>query len=395
MPKEKKRFQKEKNFNFSRIQGTNFRWVVPQLPAEIWTKKQAFKYQILDRLFKSKTSKKGIKYYSIAIESHADGNPHLDMLIIFEKKIPLIPTQLDFLCNKHGNLTRYRSLNQAILDYGSKEDTPLSNLQNVDYILNEQDIKKDPITFLMKQVDKDPFGFDFIEYCGNNNYFTTIQRWSYVKNKIKDYQEFVTNKYLKSKPGIPEITKEKIQSSLTDSEYQHYLSRPFYQTIINYLNQISLHGWNRPTHSKQLYIRGRSRIGKTSLIETIQKYTSVYPVGTINWFPEFKNQTYKLMFWDEAKLNMMSFNQLLMLMDGRPFHLPFKGGSTPKRDNQLWIMCSNESLESQMESMGKDVTKDHLTNLYVDQQINAVFNRIQEIVIPKDCDLFLLQKLIL
>ena len=101
------------------------------------------------------------------------------------------------------------------------------------------------------------------------------------------------------------------------------------------------------------------------------------------------------MFWDQAKLNMMSFNQLLMLMDGRPFHLPFKGGSTPKRDNQLWILCSNQSLESQMEVMGKNTQKDPLTGRYKDQQVNAVFNRIQELIIPDDYDLFILQKLII
>ena len=378
----------------SRILGTNFRWVVPQLPSEIWDKKEAYKAELLDKLLASKTAKKGIKFYSIAIESHADGNPHLDMLIVFEKKIALEPIELDFLCQKHGNLTRYRSLNQAILDYGSKEDTPLSNLQNVEYILNEQQIKKCPVTFLMRQVDRDPFRFDFLEYCFKNNHFTTIQRWSYVKNKIRDYQQIVTNNTLKSKPGIRKITNELITSTLTTSQLKTYLSHPFYSTIIHYLNQISLYGWERPTHSKQLYIRGRSRIGKTSLIEAIQRSTSVYPVGTINWFPEFRNQTYKLMFWDQAKLNMMSFNQLLMLMDGRPFHLPFKGGSTPKRDNQLWIMCSNESLESHMISMGKSTAKDPLTGLYLDQQINAVFNRIQELVIPDGCDLFLLQRLL-
>lgn len=379
------------------IQGRNFRWVVPQLSAEIWTKKDQFKAQLLHTLLTSKTARKKIKFYSIAIESHLDGSPHLDMLIIFEKKVAIKLNELDFLVQKHGNLTRYRTLNQAILEYGSKEDQPLSNFKgkDIEFILNEQEIKKDPIAFLMKQIDKDPFRFNFLQYCFENSYFPTIKRWSYVKNKIKDYQQIAINNTLKFKPGIQKITPELIQSTLNSSQLKVFYSHPFYSTIVNYLNQINLHGWSRPTHSKQLYIRGRSRIGKTSLIEVIQKLTSVYPVGTINWFPEFQNQTYKLMFWDQAKLNMMSFNQLLMLMDGRPFHLPFKGGSTPKRDNQLWIMCSNESLESQMIAMGKDVQKDLLTGLYKDQQVNAVFNRIQELVIPNGCDLFLLQKLLM
>ena len=103
-----------------------------------------------------------------------------------------------------------------------------------------------------------------------------------------------------------------------------------------------------------MYVRGRSRIGKTSLIEAIQRSTSVYPVGTINWFPEFRNQTYKLLFWDQAKLNMMSFNQLLMLMDGRPFHLPFKGGSTPKRAERESRAGAEREPRGSQEGAGKE-----------------------------------------
>ena len=377
----------------NRILGTNFRWVVPQLPAEIWDKKQQFKTDLLDKLLASKTSKKSIKYYSIAIESHADGNPHLDMLIIFEKQIALQNKELDFLANKHGNLTRYRTLNQAILEYGSKEDTPLTNLENVQYILNEQDIKKCPVTFLMKQVDKNPFGFDFIQYCLDNNHFTTIQRWSYVKNKIKDYQEGLCNKLLKSKPGIPVITKEKIQSTLTDFQLKVFHSHPFYSTIVNYLNDISTYGWERPFTSKQLYISGKSRIGKSYLIRTLSQYTSTYPVGTQNWFPKFQNFTYKLMIWDQCDLKMMSKEQMLQLFDGDPFNLPYKGGSILKRDNQLWLMCSNKTLQQQFIHAGYDTSKDPLSNQYIDQQVTALRNRIEEIRVPEGYDLEVIRKL--
>ena len=376
------------------FQGQNFRWVVPQLPAEIWAKKQQFKHQILDRLLRSKTAKKNIKFYSISIESHADGNPHLDLLLIFEKMIRITNTELDFLCQKHGNLTKYRNLNQAILDYGSKEDNPLTNLKNTQYILNEQDIKKDPVSFLMKQVDKNPFGFDFLEYCYDNNYFTTIQRWTYVKNKIKDYQETTCNKLLKSKPGIRKIDEDLIRSSLTTSELKLVETQPFYNTIINYLNQINLYGWERPFTSKQLYISGKSRIGKSYLIRTLSKYTSTYPVGNQNWFPKFQNFTYKLMIWDQCDIRMMSKEQMLQLFDGDPFNLPYKGGSILKRDNQLWLMCSNKTLQQQFKDAGYDLTKDPLTGLYIDQQVIALRNRIEEIIIPDGYDLQIIRKLI-
>ena len=379
---------------FKRIRGTNFRWVVPQLPAEIWANKDQFKADLLDKLMASKTAKKGIKFYSIAIESHADGNPHLDMLIIFEKKTELQPTELDFLCNKHGNLTRYRTLNQAILDYGSKEDTPLTNLQNIQSILNEQDIKKDPIAFLMKQVDKDPFTFDFLEYCHINQYFTTIQRWSYVKNKIRDYQQTTCNLLLKSKPGIRKIDEELIQSTLTTSQQELYHSWSGYQEIVDLLNQIPTYGTNRPTHTQNLFIHGRPRTGKTSLIEAIQKSTSVYPVGTQNWFPKFTNHTYKLMFWDQCRLSMMPWEQMLILLDGRPYDLPFKGGSTLKYDNQLWIMTSNKSVRHHLKKKHAYLGEDFDNPLEQNVIETSFRKRVKEITIPDHLDLFILLKLI-
>lgn len=384
----------KKSVKKSAIQGQNFRWVVPQISPEIWSKKQQFKTQILDQLLSSKTSKKGIKYYSIAIESHANGDPHLDMLIIFEKKIALKLIELDFLCSKHGNLTRYRTLNQAILDYGSKEDTPLTNIQNIQYILNEQDIKKDPVAFLMKQVDNDPFSFDFLKYCHQNSYFTAIQRWSYVKNKIRDYQEITCNLVLENKPLFAKITPQLIQQELTTSQQEEYHSWQGFQTIVDFLNHIPIYGTKRPSHTQNLFIHGRPRTGKTSLIEAIQKSTSVYPVGTQNWFPKFTNHTYKLMFWDQCRLSMMSWEQILILLDGRPYDLPFKGGSTLKHDNQLWIMTSNKSVRQHLKEKHSFLQQDFDNPLEQNIIETSFRKRVKQITIPKNKDLFILIKLI-
>ena len=373
----------------TRILGTNFRWVVPKLDSEIWSKKDQFKTDLLDKLMASKTAKKGIKYYSIAIESHADGTPHLDLLLVFQKRIALQPTELDFLCNKHGNLTRYRTLNQAILEYGSKEDTPLTNLENVQYILNEQDIKKEPIAFLMKQVDKDPFRFDFIQYCLDNNHFTTIQRWSYVKNKIKDYQQGLCNKLLKSKPGIRKIDDELIRSTLTTSELELFHSWSGYQTIVDKINDIGIFKSNRPFKSKQLLLVGPPDTGKTSLINKLQPHIPIYPMGVSNWFPRYASNTYRAIAWNQFRLNLMPYPQLLQFLEGTYMDLPYKGGSTLKWDNPIVIMTSNISL------------KNHLTKKFKSDQIllkAALQNapaRIDEVILPEYKDLFFLQKLIL
>ena len=372
------------------FQGQNFRWVVPQLPAEIWDRKEAFKTDLLDRLRLSKTAKKRVKYYSIAIQSHADGNPHLDMLIIFQKNIRITTIQLDFLCQKHGNLTRYRTLNTAILDYGSKEDTPLSNVQNVQYILNKQEIKTDAYAFLQERMLRDPFGFDLAQYCAENDYFASIQRWPYIKNKLRDHQEAICNKLLRSKPGIRFIDDDLIRSTLTTSQQLLYHSWSGYQQIVDFLNQIPTLGFERPFKTPNLLLVGPPNVGKTSLILEIDKYTSVYPVGTQNWFPKFKNLTYKLIFWDEWFPSMMPWESILMLFQGLPMDLPYKGGSILKRDNQLWIMTHNETLAYQVTKI-----RQYMGHECVDRSIAVLRARLTQIIIPANKPLFILQKLII
>lgn len=378
----------------SRLLGTNFRWVVPQLPAEIWDRKEQYKAGLLDRLRLSKTAKKSIQYYSIAIESHADGRPHLDMLIILEKRTNLSLNQLDFLCDKHGNLTRYRNLNQAILEYGSKEDQPLTNCPNVKQLLAQQDLKKDPYVFLQEHMLKEPYTFDIAEFCAKNDYFKYITGFRSLESKLRSHQIATCNLHLKSKPSIQKITPELIQQELTPLEQKEFHSWHGYQTIVDFLNQIPTYGTERPTHTPNLFLHGRPRTGKTSLVEAIQKTTSVYPVGTQNWFPKFTNHTYKLMFWDECRLSMMTWEQMLILLDGRPYDLPFKGGSTLKYDNQLWIMTSNKSVRQHLKQKHSYLREDFDNPLEQNVIETSFRKRVKEVTIPDDKDLFILGKLI-
>ena len=378
------KLNKQKN-----IRGTNFRWVVPQLDFEIWKKKANQKNEILDTLFWSKTAKKGIKYYSIAIESHADGNPHLDMLLIFEKQIELRLNELDFLCNKHGHLTRYRTLNQAILEYGSKEDTPLSNLPLLETVLNEQTIKKTPEQFFMQLIDKDPFHFDFKSYCVKKKVLHLIKNWSSLKTKMKDYQESLCNLVLKEKPGIQKITKELIQQELSPLEQKEFYSWEGYQRIVDKINEIGKFKSNKPFKSKQLLLVGPPNTGKTSLIRALQPHIPIYPMGVSNWFPRYLSNTYRIISWNEFRLTLMPYPQFLQFLEGSYMDLQYKGGSTLKSDNPLIFMTSNLTLRNHIQNKFKNNTCFKKTAL-----LNASA-RIDEIIIPNFKDLFFLQKLII
>ena len=377
--------------NKNGILGKNFRWVVPQLNSQIWTNKQQFKTNLLDKLLKSKTAKKGIKYYSIAIESHLDGNPHLDMLIILQKRTELRYTQLDFLCSKHGDLTRYRTLNHAILSYGSKQDDPLNNMPSIQYILGNQALKKAPYTFLQEHMLKDPYGFNLAQFCAKNDYFKALNGFKSLESKLKIHQEAICNLDLKFKRGIQTITPKLIQSTLTQQEYGLFLSWSGYQQIIDYLNQIPKYGSNRPFKTKHLFLVGPPDTGKTSLINQISLLAATYQMGVSNWFPRYQNHVYSLISWNEFKLDVMPYANLLRFLEGTPMDLQYKGGSTLRRDNQLVIMTSNLSFNDLAYNKWGSSLK---FNLYLSSLKNFAA-RVTQIQIPKNKPLFILYKLII
>ena len=372
-----------------RVQGTNFRWVVPRLSSQVWGRKQAYKAELLDRLRASKTARKGIRHYSIAIESHADGAPHLDLLLIFEKRVGLYPTELDFLCQKHGDLTKYRTLNAAILNYGLKQDAPLTNLTDPLDALHRQSIVRDSYVFFQQRMLNDPYGFDLAQFCAEHDYFRSIRGFRALESKLKTHQEAICNLRLQSKPGIRFIDEALITSTLTPSQLELYQSWPGYARIVGFINQISTYGFSRPFKTPNLMLVGPPNVGKTSLVLQLMRHTAVYPVGTQNWFPKFKNRTYHVMFWDEWIPSMMPWEALLMLFQGLPMDLPYKGGSVLKHDNQLWIMTHNQTLESHVTSLRR-----FLGTEGVSRSIAAMRARVTEIVVPDTKPLFILQRLI-
>lgn len=372
------------------LQGKNFRWVVPRLSPDVWERKEAYKAELLDRLLESKTARKGVRCYSLAIESHADGAPHLDLLLIFDRRVRLSCVELDTLCGKHGDLTRYRTLNHAILSYGSKEDTPLTNMPEIDLLLMEQDLKRDPYPFFQAQMLKDPFRFDLAEYCADKDLFRHVRNFTSVNSKLKVHQAAVCNQHLRRKPGILRITRELIQRELTPSEREEYYSWEGYQTIVNYVNSVWHHGYSRPFKSRQLLLVGAPNTGKTTLTRRLSEFYATYEVGLTKWFPEYKDGCYKLFSWNEFSLNIMPYTMFLKLLEGTYTNLEQKGGSVLRTDNQLIVMNSNLTLFQHLNSKFGTPTK-------IDYLPIALQNsraRIHQVVIPRGRTLFLLLKLI-
>ena len=150
------------------IKGKNFRLVIPDLTQ--------FKNSTLDQLMtlkgdvlnflKQKQKTRDLQYYSIAVERHpTTGIPHLDILLVYPKSVLTSLNRFDKFI-KHGDLTRYKTLNLAIIEYNFKEDKQLlSNLpKDLNQIINIQQIKKNSYSYLYDKMKQDPLHFNLQQY---------------------------------------------------------------------------------------------------------------------------------------------------------------------------------------------------------------------------------------
>lgn len=375
-----------------RIRGKYWRLIVPNLTEydiKDTKKLTQLKQQVLELLLEKQT-KRSLKKWCIAVQKHISGIPHLDILLVYDKGMLNAYNRYDYVI-KHGNLTKYRTLNKAILEYNLKQDNaPLTNINIKNIILEDKASTRDGLYEIMElAMLQDPFNFNCNQYLHNNNLDKQAIKtsWQTIIRKIQLKQVVACNNLLRNKHGIKLITRKLIQQTYTKQELQQYDSWKGYQTIINHINQISIYGYNRPHKSSNLLIVGRPNTGKTTLALQIEKYVSVYYKDVSNWFPKYENNVYKMILWNEFSLKGLKYPKLLNLLEGTKMDLEFKGGSVLKTDRQLIYMTSNIELDRHIRSKfykSEDI-KCAIANL------NA---RITQVIIPDNKSLFILLKLI-
>lgn len=410
-----------------KIKSSNWRIIIPNLTQYVNSSPEGLrqlKALVLQRLnhrpqaaksnIKSQFQR-GLRHYCIALERHANGVPHLDILLIYDKSIQRQLTDYDFLY-KHGNITTYRRLNDAIITYGFKQDPqPLANFtlsskipeasvstnpdpMDLAGILDLHVFKQDPYLYLQTQMRKDPLRFNVQQYVQQHNLAQYISGWSSIKNKLKDMQGAAANLLLKSKPGFKLITQDLIRNRLSPEEYALYHG-PWdgYKRIVSYLNQMLVQKGFRQMKTLNLLISGPPSIGKTSLFSNpnhkpdkscIQDFCSVYPMGMSQWFPKYSSHVYHMILWNEAKLTSYSYDIILKLLQGSYMDLPNKGSVSRKVDNPLVVMTSNMTLQDMI------AQKFGYNRTYIQMARANLAVRVQNVIVPEGYDLFLLQKLL-
>ena len=331
-----------------------------------------------------------LEHLGVVRECHKDGTFHLHVYLQYVHRRKLSPMHFDYLV-KHPNVQIVRGLKQ-VLAYLSKEDTkPLfSKGFNPLYEVNKKQIESSPYSLLQQAMLDAPFSFEPHKWLADNNLTVAISKanWSKAISLVKKQQQIEVNRLLTNKSGMKEITRDLIEQALSPDELEIYDSWDGYQVIVDYLNQVPLYGFNKPHKLKNLLLVGRPNIGKTLLARKIRDYVAVYSFGVSNWYPRYQNWVYPMILWNQLYLRAMPYGQLLNVLEGEPTDLPYKGGSTLKRDNQLIYMTSNMNLEQHVCSRFK--TED--ARALARANLSA---RIEQIQVPEDLDLFLLLKLIL
>lgn len=386
-----------------RVTGRYWRLVIPALdgygvfPPRAHEGLLRLKQQVVDLLCHNQSSR-GLDGWCVVWQTHAgSGLPHLDILLTYGKRVTNSPSRYDYLV-KHGSLTKYRSLNRAILVYGLKQDSnPITNIA-VQHRLNELNVRHNLYSMMQEAMLLDPFGFRARRWLTQKGLWAAAVRTNLFKTlrALTCRQQEECRARLVKKAGIRQITRDLVESALSVSELAQFDSWRGYATIVNHINQIPKWGYNRPHKSacqdplscRNLLVCGRPGIGKTALSMQIERYCPVYPLGTKGgWFPSFISGVYTMMVWDEFDLGVLPYGNLLKLLEGRPMQLPVKGGHAKRADNQLVYMTSNWSLQQHIS---------HKFSTGIDRQHArlSLLQRVTEVRVPQHLDLFILLKLV-
>ena len=380
-------------------------------------KLDTLKNTILQLLMKHQRHR-GLTNYTIAWQTHqSTGTAHLDILLkydhpvkktlsTFKYLLPDCPQDLHHFSEIQGNkpqvfITPYSmtNLNQAILQYGIKEDpAPLNNFthdQSERYLVLAA-IKKDPFDYFQKIMLKDPHNFNLSCYVRQHNLGKVVPGWSAIKAKLRDMQSAECALLERRKPGLRLIDRPLIQSRLSPAELQTFDKYPCFQIIVNHLNQIPKYGPQRPHKTLNLFIHGPRGIGKTSFINqgpvNLADFVPHYDINLQNkYLNSYYNKIYGFISWNEFKYTDFSPTWVLKLLQGLPLQIPIRYASNIKRDNPLIIATSNFSLEYHIRRRfkGEQLLIDTAMSNLIDQRITQVhvpveMHFMQKLLLPAE-----------
>jgi len=296
--------KKEKGF---RMQGKNFILTFPQCD----TKKEV----AVERL--EQKWKDDLKGYIVCEENHKDGTPHLHVFLQFKEKIRTSKKDyFDFIGGKHGNYQVAKSVRGSV-EYVTKAGNYVAKGVDVESIKKKRASKSTEVAKMLME------GKSMAEVNAVDPGYVMIN-----KRKLEEYQSWIECE--NSKKSKIDWIPPKLDG-LTDANKQiaEWISKNIRQP--------------RAFKAQQLFIHGPRNLGKTSLIEWLEKSLSVYHVPMGEEFYDLYSDDYDLVVMDEFK-GQKTIQWMNMFLQGSPMNIRKKGAQVMKKKNLPVIILSNYSL---------------------------------------------------
>lgn len=279
------------------------------------------KEEAFENLMTKLKTQKQVKRVVIAREQHADGSPHLHLLLEFEEVIDTTNCHFfDVIGGKHGSYEKPRNV------------------------------------------------FDVFQYVTkyDDQYFShgDIQEWKDGKpsKKNEGINKMIAEKILAGS-SIPDLIREHpgfcLQNHKKITEFRNYCTMMIRQSTLVPWTQVDssqvtdertleIVGWinsnvkcERSFKQAQLYLHSPPNMNKTSLVMFLASRLRVYYVAREEFYTDYDDDQYDMIVYDEfVYRDLQTLNQIL---DGQEVRLRTKGGQVLKRKNLPVIILSNFS----------------------------------------------------
>jgi len=270
---------------------------------------------------------KGLPDYDWAVvcaEQHEDGSPHRHAIFAVKKKLDIkSATHFDFLAGSHGHYEGVKSIKDC-MTYVTKSNNYVADGINVADAMEGK--APSTSTAVAKKIMQGATNKDIMEeYPG---FYLLHSR------NVKEFQhEWRENQMeLTLKPWTPLVEPVNATDDI--------------KSLISWINsnvgKSSLQ--ERPIGTLQLFLWGKTRIGKSSLVAKLATMTKTYFCPMNEHFFNGLDDSYKLIIYDEFH-GQQPITFMNQFVDGQQMVVPTKGGQYHKKTNPPFIVISNYPLQ--------------------------------------------------
>lgn len=263
-------------------------------------------------------TKRSVKDWLICTEPHADGTPHLHVVLWLSSTVD--SRNAHFADLIVGNTEQYHGHYEAmkyehtcvtyVVKYG---DWTSSNKSLIEKILKKKKKKTDAMAIAIQS--------------GTTLRDLAIEHPGFVMTHLRVMQQYQTWFNTTSWTALP-LPQINFGPTLPESQILRWIALNLYPST------------PRPKRSPQLFLHGTPGSGKSSLISCLEKsFKTFKPSYEIHWWDNF-DDTIELIVFDEFKgqVKCTFMNQIL---DGQTMIIPRRGGDFTKTINIPVIVCSN------------------------------------------------------